>query len=67
MDMMDSDTVPEPEALRIRMVSEARQTFGVRAASQLWAKLGLPMVPAMYEEPSQPNLFDRMKTIEHSE
>jgi hypothetical protein len=58
---------PEPESLRVRMVAEARQTFGIRAASQLWAKLQLPLVPAMFESASQSDLFDRVKTIEHSD
>lgn len=45
-----------PETTRLRMVREARQTFGVRAAGQLWFGLGLPVVPAM-RMPAQPDLF----------
>jgi len=45
-----------PEGTRLRMVREARQTFGVRAAGQLWFGLGLPVVPAM-QMPAQPDLF----------
>ena len=56
----------EPESLRVRMVAEARQTFGIRAAGQLWLKLQLPIVPAMLEGASQAELFDRMKTIDHT-
>jgi hypothetical protein len=54
-----------PEALSVRLVSEARQTFGIRAAGQLWLKLHLPLVPAMLETKSQPDLFDHTKTIDH--
>ena len=32
---------------RVRLVAEARHTFGVEAARQLWFELGLPAVPAM--------------------
>lgn len=46
-----------PESTRLRMVREARQTFGVRAAGQLWFGLGLPVVPAMRVLQSQPDLF----------
>ncbi len=45
-----------PEVTRLRMVREARQTFGVRAAGQLWFGLGLPIVPAM-RAPAQSDLF----------
>jgi hypothetical protein len=55
-----------PEALRVRMVSEARQTFSTAAASQLWFKLNLPLVPAMLETAKQRDLFDRdLKIIEN--
>ncbi len=46
-----------PEAIRLRMVREARQTFGMRAAGQIWFRLGLPVVPAMRAQPPQPDLF----------
>lgn len=45
------------ETTRLRMVREARQTFGVRAAGQLWFGLGLPVVPAMRVPQLQPDLF----------
>lgn len=50
---------PRPEALSVRLVSEARQTFNTEAASQLWLKLNLPLVPAMLNKLKQPDLFDR--------
>jgi hypothetical protein len=54
-----------PEGLCIRMVSEARQTFSTEAASQLWLKLRLPLVPAMLNAARQGNLFERdLKIIE---
>jgi hypothetical protein len=50
--------VHESESLRVRMVSEARQTFGERAAAQLWRKLDLPLVPAMAAPLAQGDLFE---------
>lgn len=46
-----------PEAIRLRMVRVALETFGLCAAGQLWFALGLPAVPAMRVLPSQPDLF----------
>ena len=46
-----------PETIRLWMVREARKTFGMRTAGQLWFKLGLPVVPAMRVSPAQPDLF----------
>jgi hypothetical protein len=46
-----------PEALKVRLVSEARQTFGTPSAAQLWMQLGLPTVPAMMQPPRQGDLF----------
>lgn len=46
-----------PETIRLRMVREARQTFGMRAAGQLWFGLGLPIVPAMRAPQPQRDLF----------
>jgi hypothetical protein len=48
-----------PEALCVRLVSEARQTFNTEAASQLWLKLNLPLVPAMLNRLKQRDLFER--------
>ena len=50
----------ESESLRVRMVSECRQTFGQREAQQLWKKLGLPELPAMADSFAQRNLLDLM-------
>lgn len=47
----------EAEAPKIRLVTECRQTFGHAAAAQLWFKLGLPVVPAMFHDPRQLNLL----------
>ena len=41
-----------------QLVTEARQTFGAQAARELWASLGLPMVPAMRAPAEQPDLFE---------
>lgn len=43
----------ETDSLHIRMVSEARQVFGISAAAQLWKQLGLPLVPAMNDGDEQ--------------
>lgn len=37
----------EPVHIRRQLVTEARQTFGARAAGSLWFTLGLPIVPEM--------------------
>jgi hypothetical protein len=48
------------------LVSEARQTFNTEAASQLWLKLNLPLVPAMLNAMKQKDLFERdLKVIEN--
>jgi hypothetical protein len=49
----------ESESQRVRMVTEARQTFGQRAAAELWSVLGLPLVPAMEDVLAQGELFRR--------
>jgi len=62
---MTSDQLTEPDSLRVRMVAEARQTFGNRAAGQLWVRLNLPIVPAMLESSDQGEMFDtNMKVID---
>ncbi len=48
-----------PEALKVRLVAEARQTFGTRAAAQLWHMLSLPVVAAMLLPGAQMDLFNR--------
>lgn len=47
----------QPETNKVRMVAEARQVFGNRAAGELWMTLGLPSVPAMRLAPAQSDLF----------
>lgn len=52
-----------PEQVRdlntnLRTVTETRQTWGVKSAQQMWLKLGMPTVPAMFEPQQQPSLFD---------
>ena len=44
----------EPVPVRRSLVTEARQTFGTRAAGSLWLALGLPVVPEMRERRRQP-------------
>jgi hypothetical protein len=58
----------ESESLRVRIVAEARQTFGERAAAQLWHKLELPLVPAMAMPLAQGDLFEWAATapIQHA-
>ena len=62
----DHEQPHEPENSKLRMVTECRQTFGSKAAGQLWVKFGLPMVPAMIEENRQFSLldYDSIKTAE---
>lgn len=57
VELPDEDA-QEPEGTRIRMVTESRQTFGTQAAAQLWFRLGLPVVPAMLQDPRQGSLLD---------
>lgn len=54
----DHEQPHEPENQKLRMITECRQTFGQKAAGQLWVKFGLPIVPAMIEENRQFSLLD---------
>jgi prophage antirepressor-like protein len=45
------------ETVGLKLVSECRLTYGIQAAQQMWLKQGLPTVPAMFEQPVQPDLF----------
>lgn len=54
---MPSVPCAQPETNKVRMVAEARQVFGNRAAGELWMTLGLPSVPAMRLAPAQSDLF----------
>jgi hypothetical protein len=51
----------EYERLSVALVNEARLTFGIRAAAQIWEQRGLPRVPAMAELFKQGDLFDRLE------
>lgn len=55
---MPAEALPAREetvSVRRGLVTEARQTFGTRAAGSLWFALGLPVVPEMRGTP--PDLF----------
>jgi antirepressor protein len=60
------DETSENENVRLRMVNESRQVFGVQAAAQLWLRLDLPVVPAMLHDPRQLSLLDyeSVKSVE---
>ena len=64
--VLHEDEVNESETVRLRMVTESRQTFGSQAAAQLWFQLGLPVVPAMMQESRQVSLFD-LDSVRHSQ
>jgi len=54
------DTAPDElptTAERLRLVTEARQTFSQVAAREMWFRQGLPIVPSMVT-PSQNDLFN---------
>ncbi|MCI5040020.1 MAG: Bro-N domain-containing protein [Donghicola eburneus] len=61
-----SEMQDESENVKLRMVTEGRQTFGTQAAAQLWFRLNLPIVPAMLHDPRQLNLMDygAIKSVE---
>jgi hypothetical protein len=50
---------PSQESRSIRLIHEARLTYGTRAAAQLWKLRGLPEVPAMEGALAQGDLFDK--------
>lgn len=54
----DHEETANPENSKVRLVTECRQTFGVKASGQLWFQLGLPTVPAMIEQSRQFDLLD---------
>lgn len=54
----DHEETATAESAKIRLVTEARQTFGSKASGELWFKLGLPTVPAMIEQSRQFDLLD---------
>lgn len=46
----------EGTSMRLRLVTETRQSFDTYAAREMWFKQGLPVVPAMLKA-TQPELF----------
>ncbi|MFC6790566.1 phage antirepressor N-terminal domain-containing protein [Methylobacterium komagatae] len=50
-------TAEEPLSSRRKLVTEARQTFGNQAGREMWFKMNLPTVPAMYADPRQGEFF----------
>jgi hypothetical protein len=50
---------PNQESRSIRLIHEARLTYGTRAAAQLWKLRGLPEVPAMEGALAQGDFFDK--------
>jgi P22_AR N-terminal domain len=46
-------------SLNLRLCTESRHIHGLRAAAQLWQKLGLPKVPAMDDVLRQYSLFEQ--------
>ncbi|KTQ92657.1 hypothetical protein NS226_15310 [Aureimonas ureilytica] len=66
VEIPSGDQPHEPDGPRVRLVSEARQVFGTRAAGELWFKLGLPITPSMTEARKQLDLLDysRIRTNE---
>jgi len=51
----DIDIIEDEIATKRQLVTETRRTFGIRAAREMWFKLGLPTVPCMYRVISQNN------------
>ena len=50
----------ETLSLNLRLCTESRQIHGLRAAAELWIKLGLPTVPAMEVVLKQGELFEML-------
>ena len=55
----------EPMQSRRSLVTETRQSFGIQAAREMWFKLGLPTVPAMFADPDQASLFTYTAVKKH--
>lgn len=62
--MATEDARKENIRTRRQLVSEARQTHGTNAARELWAYLGLPIVPAMMS-PGAPELPFTYTAVKH--
>lgn len=60
----DPDDLPTT-AERLRLVTEARQTFSQVAAREMWFRQGLPIVPSMMSPP--PNDLFNYSQINHGE
>lgn len=58
----EDDEVQTADGLKLRKVNTAARIFGDRAAAQLWAKVGLEMVPAMRPVLAQMDIFE----VEHT-
>ena len=58
-------TTEEPMQSRRSLVTETRQSFGIQAAREMWFKLGLPTVPAMFADPDQASLFTYTAVKKH--
>lgn len=58
VEVPEVDETTDNENLKLRHITECRQTFGTQAAAQLWFKMGLPVVPAMLQDPRQLSIFD---------
>jgi hypothetical protein len=52
------DDHQESESSKVRLVNESRKVFGIQAAQQLWVHIGLPLVPAMLQDPRQLSFLD---------
>lgn len=50
----------ESTSLNLRLCTESRHIHGLRAAAELWKKLGLPRVEAMDDILRQADLFDTL-------
>ena len=53
------------DSVKLRMVAEAGRYFGARAAREMWAYQGLPVMPCMRSD-QQADLFD-VTTLRHAE
>ena len=58
LSLEDHEEATSSDGVKVRLVTEARQTFGTKASGELWFKLGLPTVPAMIEQSRQYDLLD---------
>ena len=52
------EDIETPENTKLRMVTEARHTYGAQVASELWLMLGLPITPSMIGSAKQLSFID---------